>query len=79
MISVFAGIFNNFYRMAAFSIAFNIGAAISGFAPLVAEYISKFSKFAVLEFLSIALLILMGTLVNFSRLKHPASILTHDR
>jgi len=66
MISFFVSAFDNRYRMTAFSIAFNIGATLSGFAPLFAEYISKFSKFAILGFLGLALVVILISLIRLN-------------
>lgn len=66
MISYFVSTFNNSYRMTAFSIAFNIGATLSGFSPLIVEYLSKFSVFAILGFLTLILFIIFISLIRLN-------------
>jgi MFS family permease len=56
VISVFAETFDNRYRMTAFSLAYNIGATLSGLAPFIAELFSRVSKHAILYELGLAAL-----------------------
>ncbi|MBX9867519.1 MAG: MFS transporter [Burkholderiales bacterium] len=49
--SIFAEIFAPEYRMTACSFSFNIGVTVAGFAPLIAEVVSKLSVFGLSAFI----------------------------
>ena len=65
--SAFAEVFKAKYRMTACSFSFNTGIAMSGFAPLIAELLSKFFQYGLQIFLSITVVTLwlaLGKLIK---------------
>ena len=65
--SLFAEIFDESYRMTACSLSFNLGITLAGFAPLVAELVSRASVYGLTILLIMTMLIMywiMGQIIQ---------------